>query len=119
MTPQRIADGTDARAACAFLPPRLLAAAADVRAVLRLVRAAPLRRVRVHDRLPHQVGVHAPAKDIVFDVDGADLLVVAVDDIELHMPFALCPRRYFLPFLGFSTCATLSFFAVTALRTIT
>ena len=26
---------------------------------------------------------------------------------------------YFLPFLGFSTCATLSFFAVMALRTIT
>ena len=26
---------------------------------------------------------------------------------------------YFLPFFGFSTCATLSFLAVTALRTIT
>ena len=42
----------------------------------------------------------------------ADLLVLAVDDIELH-------GVYFLPFFGFSTCATLSFFAVTALRTIT
>ena len=46
VAPQRVADRPDARAAGALLPPRLLAAAADERAVLGRVRAAPLRRVR-------------------------------------------------------------------------
>ena len=46
----------------------------------------------------------------VVDADGADLLVLVVHDIELH--------GYFLPFLGFSACATFSFFIVTALRMI-
>ena len=46
LAPQRVADLADARAAGALLPPRLLAAAADERAVLRRVRAAALRRVR-------------------------------------------------------------------------
>ncbi len=63
---------SDARAAGALLPPRLLAAAADVRAVLRLVRAAAFGRVRVHDRRPNQVGLHPPAEHIVADVDAAD-----------------------------------------------
>ena len=52
-----------------------------------------------------------PPNTSSLDVDGADLLVLVVHDIELH--------GYFLPFLGFSTCATLSFFSVTALRMIT
>ena len=45
LAPQRVADLADARAAGALLPPRLLAAAADERAVLGRVRAAPLRGV--------------------------------------------------------------------------
>src|SRR6185369_9915887 len=45
LAPQRVADLADPRAAGALLPPRLLARSADVGAVLRLVRAAALRRV--------------------------------------------------------------------------
>ena len=73
--------------------------------------ALPRRRIGAHDRLPNQPGIDPSAEHIVADVDGADLLVVVVHDIELH--------RYFLPFFGFSTCATFSFLAVTALRMIT
>ena len=124
LAPQRVADLADARAAGALLPPRLLAAAADERAVLRRVRAAALRRVRVHDRFPDQVGRsrgrRTPRR---CTSTRADLLVLAVDDIELSWlatVVALSRRpAYFLPFFGFSTCATLIFFAVTALRTIT
>src|SRR5262249_10714576 len=118
LAPQRIPDLAHAGAARALLAPRLLAAAADVRAVLRLVRAAPLRRVRVHDRLPHQIAVDAPAEDIVVDLDAADLPVLVVHDIELHWCLSHF-ADYFFPFFGFSTCATLIFFAVSALRTIT
>ena len=75
------------------------------------MRAAAIGRVGVDHRLPHQVAVDAPAEHLVVDVDGADFLVLVVHDIKLH--------GYFLPFFGFSTCATLSFFSVTALRMIT
>ena len=52
------------------------------------------------------------APDLVPDwkVD-PDFLVLAVDDIELH--------DYFLPFLGFSTWATLTFLDLIALRIVT
>src|SRR5439155_15934887 len=107
--PERVADRADARASRALLPPRLLAAPLHVRAVLRLVRAAPLRRVGLDDRLPHQVAVHASAEHVVADVDAADFRVLVVDDVDFH----------FLPFFGFSTCATLIRFAATALRMTT
>src|SRR5581483_5966470 len=111
LAPQRVSDFADARAAGALLPPRLLARAADVRAVLRLVRAATFRGVRVHHRLPHHVGIHASAKHRVGQIDRADLFVLVVHDIELH--------GYFLPFFGFSTWATLILCGAIALRMIT
>src|SRR5262249_54976508 len=68
----------------ALLTPRLLAAAAHERAVLRGVRAATPRRVRAHDRFPHEVRIHAPAEHVVAHVDRADLFVLVVYDIQLH-----------------------------------
>src|SRR6185503_7583966 len=76
LAPQRVADLADARAAGALLPPRLLAAAADRRAVLRRVRTAPLGRVLLHDGAPNQVVLHAPAEHLIVQLQRADLLVL-------------------------------------------
>src|SRR5207237_4295464 len=95
-----------------LLPPRLLAAAAHHRAGLGGVRAAALRRVRAHDRLVNQVGLHASAEHVIAEIDRADLLVFCVDDVNCH--------GYFLPFFfAGSTCATLMVLAATALRITT
>src|SRR5205807_8257898 len=98
---QRMADRAHARAAGALLPPRLLAAALHVRAVLRLMRAAPLRRVGVDDRLPYQILVHASAEHIVADVDAADFRVLVGDDINLHGIRSAKAFALLLALLGF------------------
>src|SRR6185295_14011973 len=84
LAPQRVARLADLRAAGALLAPRLLAGAADHAAGLGLVRALPLRRVLANHRFPDQPGIHAPAEHLVADVERADLLVVVVDDVNLH-----------------------------------
>src|SRR5205823_5612366 len=78
MPPNRVPDRADAGAAGALLPPRLLAAAADERAVLRHVRAATVLGVGVNDRFPDQIAIHTPAEHIVAHVDAADFFVLAV-----------------------------------------
>src|SRR6185436_19176911 len=83
LAPQRVADLADTGAAGALLPPRLLARASHVRAGLGGVRAAAFRRVRAHDRGVDQVGLHATAEHLA-EVDRADLLVLLVDDVNLH-----------------------------------
>ena len=116
VAPQRVAGFADARAAGALLAPGLLAAAADHRAGLGGVRAAAFGGVLAHHRFVDQVGLDAAAKDFVFEVDRADLLVFCVYDINL----SFSDRRYFLPFFGFScSCGCGSGFAATALRITT
>src|SRR4029079_5128782 len=84
LAPEGIADFTDARAAGALLPPRLLAAAAHVRAGLRRVRAAALAGVLPRHRLPDEIGLHAPAEHLVAHFEGADLLVLRIDYVYSH-----------------------------------
>src|SRR5258705_10178881 len=76
LAPQRVSDLAETRAAGSLLPPRLLAAAADHRAGLGGVRAATVGRVGAHDRFVNQVGLDAPAEQLVAQVDRTDLLVV-------------------------------------------
>ena len=76
MAPDRIPDGADPRAACALLLPGLASAAADERAVFRHMGAAPLGRVRVDHRLPDHRAVHAPAEDLIAELERPDLFVV-------------------------------------------
>ena len=107
-----------------FLPLPLTSARFFVACVPRRVGG-----VRPHDRLPDQLGVDPSAEHVVAQIERADLLVVVVDDVKLHVHSQLSSCRlqlrltvaliYFLPFLGFSTCATLIRFAATALRTTT
>jgi len=56
----RGSDFTDARATGALLAPRLLAAAAHERAILRHVRAPAPGRIGVNHRLPHQIPFTRP-----------------------------------------------------------
>ena len=94
LAPQRVADLADARAAGALLPPRLLAAAADERAVLRRVRAPPLRRVRVHDRFPDQIGrSRARRTPRRCTSTRADLLVLRCYDVESAIGLLLALLR--------------------------
>jgi hypothetical protein len=80
----RRARGALARVARALLLVRLLAAAADVRARLRGVRAGAPGRLLGLDELPEQVVLHLRAEDGVGEVDRADLLAFYVDDVDLH-----------------------------------
>src|SRR5207244_8184268 len=83
LAPQRVSDLADAGAPGALLPPGLLARAADRGPVLRLVRAAALRRVLLRDRFPDKIGVHAAAEDLILEIEGADRLFAQVDDVNL------------------------------------
>src|SRR6266851_8776750 len=80
LPPERGADVAHAGAAGPLLPPRLPAAAADERAVLRHVGPAPIGGVGPDHRLPDEVAVDTSPEHIVADIDGADLLVAVVDD---------------------------------------
>src|SRR5688572_29842704 len=84
MSPQRIADVAHAGACGALLFPGLPPAATDKRAVLARVRAAMLRRIGVHNRLPDERAVDAATEHFVLQLDRADLLVLCVDDVNLH-----------------------------------
>ena len=84
MAPDRIPDGADPRAARALLLPGLASAAADERAVFRHMGAAPVGRVRVDHRLPDHRAVHAPAEDLIAELERPDLFVVRVHDIDFH-----------------------------------
>src|SRR4051812_18969430 len=94
LAPQRVADFADAGAAGALLPPRLLARAADVGAVLRRVRALVLLRVLVHDRFPDQVGLDHAAEELVLEIDRADVFFVAVNYIYLHVSVPASSNRF-------------------------
>src|SRR5262249_27579250 len=84
LAPQRIADLADAGAARTLLPPRLLAGAADERAVLRRMGAAALRRVLLDDGFPDEIRLDAPAEHLVVEVQAADGFLVCVYYIDLH-----------------------------------
>src|SRR4029078_7700512 len=88
-SPDRVADVAYARAAGALLLPQLATAARDFRARLRLLRAAALAGLPVNNASPDQVALDAAAEELVAQGHRPDLLVGAVDDVDVH---------YFLPF---------------------
>ena len=77
--------------------------------VLAVVRAAAGGRLLVDHAFPDQVGLDALAEELVAQGQRADLLVGAVDDVDVH---------YFLPFF-FSGWGCGSGFLAIALRMTT
>src|SRR5216684_1817507 len=80
--PLRVADRTLARAPGALLLVRLLPAARDQRAVLHAHGAGPARGQLRLDHLVEEVLVDLRVDDLVGEVDGADLLLLEIDDVQ-------------------------------------
>src|SRR6185437_6511085 len=78
MAPQRRSNRADAGAACALLPPELLARTAYFALVLRLMRSSALARHIVPHRLVQQVRVHPGREHVVGQLHRADLLACQV-----------------------------------------
>ena len=113
LAPERVADLADARAAGALLPPRLLAAAADERAVLRRVRAAPPAAFACTTDSQIRSVLTRPPNTSSRNVDGSDLLVVRLTTSSSSLLTVAAaypsstPGSSCLPFFGFSTCGYL------------
>ena len=90
--PVRRAGRALARAAGALLAVRLLAAAGDLAARLRVGRALPLVRLVPDYGLVHQPDVGLDAEDLVQQLDGVNDLSGHVVDVNSHLSLLRAPR---------------------------